>query len=68
MNEKLGSIRYWSSNIDSGQMISFMRGEHSKVTVVEAEYISANKSISDAHLFAEDGFSFKNPGLLTRVV
>ncbi len=63
MNEKLGSIRYWSSNIDSGQMISIMRREHSKVTDVVTEYISASKGISDAHLFAEGGILLK-PGTL----
>lgn len=48
--------------MDSGQMISIMRGEHSKVTVVDAEGISANMSISDAHLFADGGFSVGKPG------
>ncbi len=63
MNEKLGSIRYWSSNIDSGQMISIMRREHSKVMYVVTENISASKGISDAHLFAEGGILLK-PGTL----
>lgn len=50
-------------NIDSGQMISIMRREHSKVTDVVTEYISASKGMSDAHLSAEGGILFK-PGTL----
>lgn len=46
-------------NIDSGQMISIMRRENSKVKDVVTEYISASKRISDAHLFADGGILLK---------